>query len=818
MPKHSPGDSWTESPSIRGNAETVQNALVKSLPAAFKAVAVTGTIGILAVCLAQIYDCTTTPQLLAYLGSMGSGAFTNLLTGWASQGKKPTTDEVETAICAHMESDSEGIRDIATSLGVLENSIKLLDEDYLRLLTRADEQRLQVHLLGEDIIGILFKQRAFFATRFDDLETLLHEALDNRRSMPGFLWVNVPTKNTHFLGRDTEHANIVSQLLDGRYSAVSIEGKSGVGKSALAMALVYSDSVRVQFADGVLWAGVGPNPDIFLLQQEWAAWIPADLGGVSDLAARRTILSNAVAARRILVVLDDVRQMEHANLLTLSSPNAVHLLTTQSRSLAERYAPHSHNHIEVFDPEEPSFALLRALAPAACAAGEAEARAVARATGGLAVTLSTVGGYLAEPGNSTFAEDAVAALATMRTPAERLAQATQRIGHEGKLSLDSALDVSLSDFTPMQRQAFLALGAFAHSPNRFDRNAAKAVAACDSRTIALLVDRNLVEKDDNFPLARLALHQSLCEFARAHQPPEAQTRHRDHYLAFLLEHENDWQRIEASLPQIEHAWQQLPDDSPLIRKYYGACLAYFTLRSFYVRHKAWATRMLAWATRAYDREAEAVALGNLGNVAMNQGNYLAARDYHRRALELHTQLDNPLGQAVDLGNLGLVAMNQGDYAAARAYHEQALELHTQLGNPLGQAVDLGNLGLVAMDEGDYAAARAYLQQALELDTQLGNPLGQAQDLGNLGLVAMDEGDYAAARAYLQQALELHTQLGNPLGQAANLGNLGLLEKELGNSEAACAALHASAALKRQIGLAVHPSVQKALDALHCPEQ
>ena len=91
----------------------------------------------------------------------------------------------------------------------------------------------------------------------------------------------------------------------------------------------------------------------------------------------------------------------------------------------------------------------------------------------------------------------------------------------------------------------------------------------------------------------------------------------------------------------------------------------------------------------------------------------------------HTRLGNPLGQANALGNLGIVAREQGDYAAARTYLEQALELDTRLGNPLGQANALGNLGIVAREQGDYAAARTYHEQALELDTRLGNPLGQA---------------------------------------------------------------------------------------------
>ena len=66
-----------------------------------------------------------------------------------------------------------------------------------------------------------------------------------------------------------------------------------------------------------------------------------------------------------------------------------------------------------------------------------------------------------------------------------------------------------------------------------------------------------------------------------------------------------------------------------------------------------------------------------------------------QALALHRQLGNPLGEAIALGNLGAVALDQGDYAAAKDYLEQALALDRQLGNPLGEAAALGNLGLVA---------------------------------------------------------------------------------------------------------------------------
>jgi len=194
----------------------------------------------------------------------------------------------------------------------------------------------------------------------------------------------------------------------------------------------------------------------------------------------------------------------------------------------------------------------------------------------------------------------------------------------------------------------------------------------------------------------------------------------------------------------------------------------------YVTARHYLERALEIESQLGNLDGQAAALGSLGTVAICQGNYAAAKKYHEQALEIHMQLGDSLGQAADLCNLGVVARLQGNYATAVDYLEQALKIARQFDDPGGQATVLNNLGTMAIFQGDYAIARRYLEQALEIYTQLGNPLGRADSLSTLAGLAVYQEDYAAAKGYLERALEIESQLGDSLGQAKDLGNLGLV--------------------------------------------
>jgi tetratricopeptide (TPR) repeat protein len=240
-----------------------------------------------------------------------------------------------------------------------------------------------------------------------------------------------------------------------------------------------------------------------------------------------------------------------------------------------------------------------------------------------------------------------------------------------------------------------------------------------------------------------------------------------------------------------------------------------------------------------DREAEAVALDNLGLVYASRGDLDKAEERHGKALAIQEEIGNRRGQAHDLGNLGLVYFHRGEMDKAEEHHKKALAVaeevgdrHVQanqlgnlglvyfhrgemdkaeehlkmalanqeeIGDRSGQANQLGNLGLVYASRGDLDKAEEHHKKSVAILEEIGNRLGQAQVLGNLGNVYGGRSDLDKAEEYYNKALAIHEEIGNRLGQATQLGNLGLIYKQRGEADEARKLLDRAAALYEAIG-------------------
>lgn len=73
-----------------------------------------------------------------------------------------------------------------------------------------------------------------------------------------------------------------------------------------------------------------------------------------------------------------------------------------------------------------------------------------------------------------------------------------------------------------------------------------------------------------------------------------------------------------------------------------------------------------------------------------------------------------------MGNQGTLALQQGDYPAARALLEAALAFDRQLGNKYGSAWVLRRLGEVAQRQAQADQAAAFLRESLALSRELGH--------------------------------------------------------------------------------------------------
>jgi len=188
--------------------------------------------------------------------------------------------------------------------------------------------------------------------------------------------------------------------------------------------------------------------------------------------------------------------------------------------------------------------------------------------------------------------------------------------------------------------------------------------------------------------------------------------------------------------------------------------------------------------RLGDRQGEATALNNLGELARQRGQLDMAERYFEQALPILREVQDRQGEATVLNNLGLVAYGRGQPDAAQSYFAQALDIDREVQNRRGEATVLNNLGEVARRRGQPAMAERYFAQALDIDREVQSRAVEATVLNNLGQVAYGRGQLAMAERYFEQALPILREVQNHRGGATVLNNLGEVARRRGQPDAA----------------------------------
>ena len=536
------------------------------------------------------------------------------------------------------------------------------------------------------------------------------------------LFFGVPTMPNQFVGRDELMSELIHQLTNGHSLALSAEGLPGVGKTTLAIALAYRKETLTHFRDGVLWAGLGRVPDVMSTLAQWAEALGSNVTDLAEPQERQKAVRHLIGQKRLLLILDDAWQLDEAQHLRCGGPHCVHLLTTRNKGLARGFA--GNQHLTAVPPldDDPASQLLRTLAPAAWNTDPSAAHRLAQAVGGLPLALELLGGYLADPTapeRSYFPTATQAALAHLTVPAQRLQLAAQRLGsHDGPISLQATIELSLADLPQPTRDAFSALGAFAPKPATFSQDAALAVTAATPRDLALLIERNLLAWDGQHG----TLHQTLADVAVSHLPPTATARHWDYYLEQANADPHAWQTIQPLYEQIQWAWQHAPDTPDTLELLWAVRL-YRERRGLWADYLAGADRGLTLCRAHGLRRDEAVLLNDIGLVYDALGQRQTALDYYQRALPIWAEVGDRAGQAATLNNIGLVYDALGQRQTTLDYYQQALPILEEVGDRAGQAVTLNNIGGVYDALGQRQTALDYYQQALPILEEVGNRAG-----------------------------------------------------------------------------------------------
>lgn len=619
--------------------------------------------------------------------------------------------------------------------------------------------------------------------------------LDSYRPADRPRWfVNVPQPRPHFVGRAAVVEELVAQLTSegaGQSLALATAGQGGVGKTALAVALAWDKRVLAHFSDGVLWAGLGTQPDLLTLLAEWGRALGQDLSGLVEVEQRRRVVQQLIGQKRLLLVLDDVWQLEAAQAMQCGGPFCRLLLTTRDNSIAARLAGAAG--VQAVRPlaDEAAVALLQQLAPEAWTADEAAVKQLAEAVGGLPLALELLGGYLAAPERNAFADLSQQAVAELAEPGRRLSLAQQRLGSGQIQTLPEMVALSLEGLPEVAAQAWLSLGAFAPKPATFTREAAEAVAQTDGGTLGLLIARHLLEKGED----QLALHQVLADVAwgMALEQEElssfeelsswaAQERHRAYYLGLVNEDRGDWRRIEAAYEQIQWAWARLPEE--VVLDWIEGLQQHQKVRGLWTDCIIWSKHGLEIVEKTGQRETEGILLNRLGLLYDNLGQWQNALEHFTHALIIQQEAADWAKMMAALQNMAVVFYKLGRHQEALEYYEQVLSFYEAIHDKAGIAVVLNNIGAAHHQLGNIEKALEYFEKALPAREEIGDMEGAATTLNNIGSIYLHLGQPQTMLEYCEQAFNIYKDIGNKSRMANTLGNIAVAYRQLGQAQMA----------------------------------
>ena len=606
------------------------------------------------------------------------------------------------------------------------------------------------------------------------------------------IFKGVPSLPAHFVGRQDLLMELVGRLRSGE-PALSAEGLAGIGKTTLAVALAQHPGVLRHFRDGVLWAGLGKEPNVMALLNSWADALDLGSSPEADEQTRAQQVKDAIGLRRMLLVIDDAWTLEAANLLRCGGPNCSHLLTTRNKEIARQFAGARQAEAVPLLEEDAAYAMLEELAPEACANDPVKARDLIKAVGRLPLAVELLGGYLAGAEGAlfeVFSDLGEEALEKAADPQHRLSLAGKRLGSkEDSVTLEETIKLSVEDLPAEAAEAFYALGAFAPKPERFSREAAEEVTGTPGKTLALLAARNLLEVDGQ----RLLVHQTLSDVARTRMKDAAVAEHREYYLA--LGSEEDWRLIEKAYGQIRWARK---GTAP------GAGVAFTkALSTYQLRRGLWRER-LTWAQE--DLEAAPVERGDvaylcnaIGLVYDNLGQRQEALTYYERALPIREEVGDRSGLAVTLNNIGAVYNNLGQRQEALTYYKRALPIYEEVGDRATLAVTLSNIGLVYDNLGQRQEALTYYERALPIREEVGDRSGLAVTLNNIGRVYNNLGQRQEALTYYKRALPIYEEVGDRATLAVTLSNIGVVYDNLGQRQEALSYYERALPIREEVG-------------------
>ncbi len=637
---------------------------------------------------------------------------------------------------------------------------------------------------------------------------------------------NLPIQLTSFVGREREMQELKGLLKSSRL--VTLTGSGGAGKTRLALQ-VGADCID-DFADGVWFVELAPLTDARLVPQAVTTVLGIkEQPGVSltDTLLRET------RDKELLLVLDNCEHLVEASALLcqalLSACAKVRILVT-SREALRLPGEATYRVPSLATPDPKALTRIAALTQYAAVQLFID-RALAvqsafRVDNQNAPAVASICHHL--DGIPLAIELAAARVRSLSVEEvnERLDQrfhlltGGSRTALPRQQTLRSAIDWSYDLLRETEQALLCRLSAFAGG---WTLNAGEQVCSGEGvdnaevlDLLTSLADKSLVVAEERNGATRYRLLETVRQYAQdrireSGEETQWRKRHLAHFLALAEDAEphlrgadqQAWfDRLETEHDNLRSAlaWSSAPgSDTASGLRLAGSLWRFWYAHGYLGEGRNWLTGLLAAARLGDAAPARAKALQGAGAMAVQQGDYPAARGLFEEGLRLRRELGDQRGIAGLLGNLGVVASDQGDYPGAQALQEECLAIFRELGDWQGVANSLHNLGNVANHTRDYPAARELYEESLAIQRELGDQRSIAMMLGNLGLVAYHCDDYPAARTLYAESLAIFRALGERQCIAVGLTNLASVTSDQHDYRSARPMLDEALAIFRELG-------------------
>ncbi len=613
------------------------------------------------------------------------------------------------------------------------------------------------------------------------------------------------------VGRDPLLARMKQRLCEegASLALAALNGLPGVGKTSLALELAHDPAIKAYFHDGILWAGLGRDPNVDGLLGRWGTLLglsSTEMAQLTNTEEWSKALRLASGTRRMLLIIDDAWHIKHALDFKVGGPNCTYLLTTRIPEVALQFAGTGTVVVHELS-EEDGVELLAQLVPQVVVEEPEEMRALVRSVGALPLALTLTGKYLQMQVHSGQPRRLRTALKRLRSADERLrlaeplspVESSSNLARDTPLSLQAIIGVSAQHLNEQARSTLWALSVFPPKPNTFSEEAALAVSRLPVEALDTLTDAGLLEGSSP---GRYQMHQTISDYARLHlSDPAVQERLVTFFVAYMETYQHDYDALDLEADNLFTALQlaferEMPEE--LVRGVH-ALTPFLQARGLYVSAELHLARAQQAATALHDQQGLALTWLHLGYCAQCQGNLAQAEQLYRAGLEVACDIDDCELISIVQTHRGEVATNRGDYVQAREYLLEGLELARKLGDQRRICLLLKNLGEVADHLGEHTRGEALYQEGLRLARAIGDWEAASALLQNLGVKAEWYGDYAAADGYYQEGLAYANKIGHRSRISALFMNMGVLAMKQGDFTEAETLYHRALDIARTIG-------------------